>query len=63
MKSKPKPKCPICKKPVVRKGNAFLPFCSEQCRLIDLGQWLDGGYSVPGIDSPSAPDSDSPENN
>jgi uncharacterized protein len=62
MTSKPNPKCPTCKKSVLKQENAFFPFCSERCRLIDLGQWLDGGYSVPGSDSPSAPD-DNPENN
>ncbi|MCH7500215.1 MAG: DNA gyrase inhibitor YacG [Nitrospina sp.] len=35
------PKCPTCKKPAVKKDNAFFPFCCERCRLIDLGQWLD----------------------
>ncbi len=44
-------KCPICKKPTVKKDNSFFPFCSERCRLIDLGQWLDGGYAIPGSDS------------
>jgi endogenous inhibitor of DNA gyrase (YacG/DUF329 family) len=56
-------KCPNCKKPVLKEGNSFFPFCSEQCQLIDLGQWLDGGYTVPSSDSPSSPDSDSPDNN
>ncbi|MDX9730880.1 MAG: DNA gyrase inhibitor YacG, partial [Bdellovibrionales bacterium] len=27
--------------------NQFRPFCSERCRLIDLGQWADGSYKVP----------------
>ena len=22
------------------------PFCSERCRLADLGKWLDGGYRI-----------------
>ena len=26
--------------------DAFLPFCSERCRLADLGKWLDGGYRI-----------------
>lgn len=62
-KPKPKPKCPICKKPVLKEGNPFFPFCSEQCQLIDLGHWLDGGYNIPSTDSPPSPESDSPENN
>ncbi|MDH3257000.1 MAG: DNA gyrase inhibitor YacG [Nitrospinota bacterium] len=63
MTPKPKPKCPTCGKPAIKKDNAFFPFCSEQCQLIDLGHWLAGGYSIPGTDSPSAPDDDHPENN
>ncbi|MBI3756110.1 MAG: DNA gyrase inhibitor YacG [Deltaproteobacteria bacterium] len=39
-------KCPVCKKETVWKGNAFRPFCSERCSLVDLGKWADGKYSV-----------------
>lgn len=35
--------CPICKSPVARESKTF-PFCSERCRLLDLGNWLDGKY-------------------
>ena len=24
------------------------PFCSERCKLLDLGKWVDGDYRVPG---------------
>ncbi|MGN0893670.1 MAG: DNA gyrase inhibitor YacG [Succinivibrio sp.] len=35
-----KVKCPICKKETVfDRSNPFRPFCSERCRLIDLGAW------------------------
>ncbi|MGN1281223.1 MAG: DNA gyrase inhibitor YacG [Succinivibrio sp.] len=35
-----KVKCPICKKETIfDKTNPFRPFCSERCRLIDLGAW------------------------
>jgi endogenous inhibitor of DNA gyrase (YacG/DUF329 family) len=27
---------------------AWKPFCSERCKMADLGRWLTGGYSVPG---------------
>jgi endogenous inhibitor of DNA gyrase (YacG/DUF329 family) len=27
---------------------AFRPFCSERCRMADLGRWLSEGYRVPG---------------
>ena len=31
---------------------AALPFCSDRCRLIDLGKWLDGEYVIEGEESP-----------
>ena len=30
----------------VKPPDAFRPFCSERCRLADLGKWLDGGYRI-----------------
>ena len=39
--------CPICKKKVVETDPEF-PFCSERCKWLDLAQWADGGYRVPG---------------
>jgi len=38
-------KCPICKKAVAKAAEDF-PFCSERCRLIDLGKWASGQYVV-----------------
>ena len=38
--------CLICKETTVKKDNSFFPFCSDRCKLIDLGAWLDGMYSV-----------------
>lgn len=38
-------KCPICKKEVVF-GSPFMPFCSERCRLIDLGKWASEEYVI-----------------
>jgi len=39
--------CNVCQTPVPARqpGDAF-PFCSERCRLIDLGRWLDGDYRL-----------------
>jgi len=37
--------CPICKK-AVKSTNADFPFCSDRCRLIDLGKWASGGYVI-----------------
>jgi hypothetical protein len=38
-------KCPICKKPVKAEAPDF-PFCSERCRLVDLGKWASGAYVI-----------------
>ncbi|MGP6158652.1 MAG: DNA gyrase inhibitor YacG [Vulcanimicrobiaceae bacterium] len=38
-------RCPICKKPA-KTADADFPFCSERCRLIDLGKWASGGYAI-----------------
>jgi endogenous inhibitor of DNA gyrase (YacG/DUF329 family) len=40
-------KCPICREEVTWEGNPNRPFCSERCRLIDLGNWANGQYSLP----------------
>ena len=57
MARKLKLKCPICKKLVTRKDAEF-PFCSERCRLIDLGKWASGAYviSSPAQDGESVED-------
>jgi endogenous inhibitor of DNA gyrase (YacG/DUF329 family) len=39
--------CPICKKAVV-PDDPDLPFCSERCRIIDLGNWATDKYVIPG---------------
>jgi uncharacterized protein len=38
-------KCPICKK-AVAPGDEFFPFCSERCKLIDLGNWASEKYVI-----------------
>jgi len=38
-------KCPICRKDVARSDPEF-PFCSDRCRLIDLGNWASGKYVI-----------------
>ena len=38
-------RCPTCKKPVTNKDAEF-PFCSDRCRLIDLGKWASGAYVI-----------------
>jgi hypothetical protein len=40
--------CPQCGKPAPwTPGNPYRPFCSERCRLIDLGQWASESYRIP----------------
>ncbi|MEO7403721.1 MAG: DNA gyrase inhibitor YacG [Burkholderiales bacterium] len=40
--------CPRCAKPVTWSGAArFRPFCSERCKLTDLGAWATQSYRVP----------------
>ncbi len=49
--------CPHCgKKGTFRQDNPSRPFCSERCKLIDLGAWADESRSIPG-DPTSLPDS------
>jgi len=31
--------CPTCKKPTASETHSEFPFCSERCRLLDLGAW------------------------
>ena len=38
-------RCPTCKTIVLRTDEQF-PFCSDRCRLIDLGKWASGGYRI-----------------
>jgi endogenous inhibitor of DNA gyrase (YacG/DUF329 family) len=40
------PKCPICKGEA-RKGDKAFPFCSERCKVTDLGSWAAEKYRVP----------------
>ena len=46
-----KGRCPICSKSfeLARLDDLpSFPFCSDRCRLIDLGRWIDGAYAIPG---------------
>jgi endogenous inhibitor of DNA gyrase (YacG/DUF329 family) len=44
-------RCPICKRqvpePPADAPRGHYPFCSDRCKLIDLGRWLDGRYQIP----------------
>jgi endogenous inhibitor of DNA gyrase (YacG/DUF329 family) len=53
----PRINCPNCKKKVVYRkirDMPHFPFCSERCKLIDLGAWLDERYRIEEPLSPEA---------
>jgi endogenous inhibitor of DNA gyrase (YacG/DUF329 family) len=56
-------KCPTCGKPVAWiPEERWRPFCSERCKLIDLGQWAEERYRIPSRESPPTDSgSDRPE--
>ena len=43
--------CPICKN-AVPFGAPFMPFCTERCKLIDLGNWASENYRIPVSEQP-----------
>jgi endogenous inhibitor of DNA gyrase (YacG/DUF329 family) len=38
-------RCPICRKKV-QPDDSFIPFCSDRCRIIDLGNWASEKYVI-----------------
>jgi endogenous inhibitor of DNA gyrase (YacG/DUF329 family) len=50
-------KCPTCGRRIEWSAQfPFRPFCSERCRVIDLGAWLTEKHAIPGPETESAPD-------
>ena len=47
--------CPACSAATPWQGNAYRPFGSLTCRLIDLGAWLDEGYRAPADEDGDVP--------
>lgn len=53
--------CPRCGRPSVwSTANRFRPFCSERCKVVDLGAWASDAYRIdvteapdPGFDTPA----------
>src|SRR5688500_6725185 len=39
--------CSVCRQPFDSEKSAAMPFCSQRCRMIALGRWLEEGYSMP----------------
>ncbi|HYL34728.1 MAG TPA: DNA gyrase inhibitor YacG [Bryobacteraceae bacterium] len=50
-------KCPICKKDVAPDSDLY-PFCSERCKIIDLGNWASEKYVVSTPIQPEEPEDD-----
>jgi endogenous inhibitor of DNA gyrase (YacG/DUF329 family) len=45
--------CPTCGRPVPwEEASHWRPFCSERCRLIDLGAWFNEERSIPTEETP-----------
>jgi len=42
----PQVHCPICRRQFDSESVDCMPFCSDRCRLIDLGTWLEEGYGL-----------------
>jgi uncharacterized protein len=58
-------RCPQCDQFLADDVDGrWRPFCSERCKLMDLGQWFAGRYAIPAEPDPDAlpepPSSDKP---
>ncbi len=59
-------RCPICSKTFQSRQDLdadlpSFPFCSDRCKLVDLGRWIDGAYAIPGPAAPEQPESEAEE--
>ncbi|MBI2150774.1 MAG: DNA gyrase inhibitor YacG [Acidobacteria bacterium] len=45
-------KCPTCKRETAYEDNPYRPFCSDRCKLIDLGKWAGEQFRVPTSERP-----------
>jgi uncharacterized protein len=60
MAGTPQVACPRCGQPAVfAPENPWRPFCSERCKMIDLGAWASEAYRVP--DAAGEPEDDTAE--
>jgi endogenous inhibitor of DNA gyrase (YacG/DUF329 family) len=49
-------RCPTCQRAIEWSDQfPYRPFCSDRCRLIDLGAWFSEAHAIPG-DPPHGPD-------
>jgi uncharacterized protein len=54
-------RCSICDRVFDPDQSPAMPFCSERCRLVDLGRWLEEGYGMPIESEDSEERAESPE--
>jgi len=51
--------CPTCQRPVEwSEASPFRPFCSDRCKLIDLGAWIAEKHVIPGEEISSTANED-----
>ena len=53
-------RCTICEKQFETEKSPALPFCSQRCRDMDLGRWLDERYGLP-YESEDEPEESRPD--
>ncbi|MEP7312607.1 MAG: DNA gyrase inhibitor YacG [Pseudomonadota bacterium] len=52
-------RCPTCKRELEWSEQfPWRPFCSERCKLVDLGAWVAGDRAIPGDPEDTAPDNE-----
>jgi len=51
-------RCPLCRHLAPWESNPHRPFCSERCRLHDLGNWARERYRIPSPDAPGRSESE-----
>ncbi|OGT53101.1 MAG: DNA gyrase inhibitor YacG [Gammaproteobacteria bacterium RIFCSPHIGHO2_12_FULL_42_13] len=62
--NKPQAHCPTCNKiDTWHQDNPFRPFCSERCKLIDLGEWASDSHRIPGERAKPGDNSESEDEN
>lgn len=51
------PRCPTCKTSIGASADTrWLPFCSQRCKQLDLGAWLNESYRIPAVEQDDADD-------
>jgi endogenous inhibitor of DNA gyrase (YacG/DUF329 family) len=64
MNNQKKISCPTCGKQTIwSPDNTFRPFCSDRCKLIDLGEWASETRKIPGeyVTDPSSSGNNNPD--